>query len=432
MPKNRHKMPRKVAIPVALAGVAALGWTSIGLPGWADEGAKQPSGGTQVSSATAPPVACDQKDSGGKGWYQPVYVHTAGRDNSAKAIPKIQHIMWSSDQVFEASAQRFGNGDSRRLRFVQDEACRVKVMSVAVDGLSGRPSFKDTRKKAQAAVAAAIAKSDRATRERFKRTRPVYFYDNGARGCGVGAGPGAQARANLHKGWAAVSWGCGTVAAVTHELIHNFGVNHCNNNHSQGGDPICRGYDRTPRCNDLMANVVLDCAKDEFRYFDPRPAKGSYLATHPKENVANSPYLIKDQPAKPVDIRLVARNTGKCLDAGAQSTVGQDSCEGGEAQTWRRAIGPTGYLSFTFNGKCLTAPSGSGAATLAACKKGDLRQEWWTPSGRSGGADRYRLVNRASKKDLRVKGLDQNGSGKGKASTPTASEFRMELPKSSG
>ncbi|MFD5390945.1 RICIN domain-containing protein [Streptomyces sp. NPDC127074] len=426
MPKNRHKMPRKVAIPVALAGAAALGWTSIGLPGWADEAARQPSAGSGASQAAAPPVACDQKDSSGKGWYQPVYVHAEGHDNSAKAIPKIQQILWDSDQVFEASAQRFGHGDSRRLRFVQDGQCRIEVMSVSVGDLGGRPAFSTTRKKAQMAVAAQIAKSEQTTRNRFKRTRLVYFFDNGARGCGVGAGPGAKARANLHRGYAAVSWKCGTVAAVTHELIHNFGVSHCDNNHSQGGDPICRGYDKTPRCNDVMANVVLDCAKDEFHYFDPRPAKGSYLATHPGENVANSPYLIKDRPAESAEVRLVAQNTGKCLDS-ARSSVRQESCEAGDAQAWRRSIGADGYLTFTFDGKCLTAASGNAAPALSACEKGDLRQEWWTPSGRSYSADRYRLVNRANKGNLRVPGRTDIKRG-----GQTASEFRMEPVESSG
>ncbi|MFF3767384.1 RICIN domain-containing protein [Streptomyces sp. NPDC001922] len=404
MPRNRHKLPRKTAIPVTLAVVAALGWTSIGMPGWANEEPRQPSAGSAPSSAAAPPVACDDQDSPKKGWYQAVYVHTAGKDNSAKAVPNIQRVMWNSDQVFEASAKRFGQGDSRRLRFVQDKNCRIDVMSVGVEGLPARPSFGATRMKAQAAVAAVMRKADRASRERFKRTRPVYFYDNGARGCGVSTIFKPKGRADLHTGRAAVSWGCATVPAVTHELIHQFGVNHCNNKRDQGGDPICRGYDRTPRCNDTMATVVLDCAKDEFHYFHPRPASGSPLARNPKENVANSPYLITDQPMKPLKMRLANKAGGKCLTADGAGVV-QSTCGTGAEQSWSRAIDKDGYFTFTVKGKCLTAASGDrAAATFAACKAGDGRQQWWMPSGRGSSADRYEMVNRETGRKLKADG----------------------------
>ncbi|MEU3918199.1 RICIN domain-containing protein [Streptomyces sp. NPDC029004] len=399
-------------IPVAMAATAALTWTAVGMPGWASED-KAVKKSQQTGAATTPPVACDQQDSPKKGWYQPVYVHRTNAGDPAKAVKTIRHIMWSADQVFEASAQRFGQGDSRRLRFAQDKDCQIEVMSVAVEGLPAKPTFFETRKKAEAAVAAEVRKGDAAAKQRFKRTRPVYFFDTDAKGCGVATTPKPKRRADLHTGRVAVSWRCATVQAVTHEMIHQFGVSHCDNKHDQGGDPICRGYDRSPRCNDLMANVALDCAKDEFSYFSPRPTAGSILAKRPKENVANSPYLIKDQPAPTMDVRLAGARSGRCLAQGKGDTVAQKDCGSGDGQTWSRSFNKDGYLTLTLksSGECLTAPSGTGggsAATLAKCKPGDQRQQWWMPSGRGHGADVYQVVNRATRKPAGIQGSSRN------------------------
>ncbi|MFC9125520.1 RICIN domain-containing protein [Streptomyces sp. NPDC057099] len=428
MARNKHKATRMAAVPVAMAVAAALGWAAVGMPGWASEEQAEKKS-SSAAATTTPPVACDQQDSSNKGWYQPVYVHRAGKDPAA-GVKSVRHIMWSADQIFEASAKRFGQGDSRRLRFVQDKDCQIDVMSVAVDGLPGRPSFPQARMKAEAAVAAEIRKAPAAVKKRFKRTRPVYFFDTKPRGCGAATTPKARLRSSMFRGRAAVSWGCATVPAVTHEMVHQFGVSHCDNKRDQGGDPICRGYDRTPRCGDLMANVFLDCAKDEFSYFRPRPESGSMLAERPGYNIANSPYLIKDQPAPALEMRLAGKRGGLCLGRGEGDSVVQQDCGSGDKQVWSRAIGKDGYLTVALKGtdKCLTAPSGKSATVLTTCAAGDKRQQWWMPSGRGNGADVYQLVNHETRKPLRI-----DGKGEGASVAPSgrgpAAGFRMLLTK---
>ncbi|MEV6400850.1 RICIN domain-containing protein [Streptomyces sp. NPDC051907] len=417
-----------VAIPTAAAVAAALAWAAVGMPGWASEEPAQQK--PSPAATSTPPVACDQQDNGGKGWYQPIYVHREGA-GSADAVKSIRHIMWSTDQIFEASAKRFGQGDSRRLRFVQDKDCQIEVMSVAVEGLPSKPSFVQTRMKAEKAVQAEMRKASAEAKKRFKRTRPVYFYDTSPRGCGVATTPSKTSRSGLFKGRAAVSWNCATVPAVSHEMVHQFGVNHCDNKKDQGGDPICRGRDRTPRCGDLMANIVLDCAKDEFSYFNPRPEAGSQLAKWPKENVANSPYLIKNQPAPALEMRLAGQRGGLCLTAGKEAKVVQQDCATGDEQVWSRSIDKEGYLTLTqkSTGKCLTVPQGKGgaAAELADCKPGDERQQWWMPSGRGNQADVYKLVSSATRKAAGVDGGSEGASLIGSGGKSTG--FRIQLTK---
>lgn len=419
MPKKQHRATKRVFLPTAVSVVAALSYAAVGMPGWASQTNSAP-------RAAVEPVACDHQDASGKGWYQAVYVHRA-RDKeqvSAAKADAVRQVMWQVDQVFDASARRFGQDDSRRLRFVQDGNCRMDVLDVPVDNLPGRPTLGMARKAAQAVITSR-GNSDAATRKRLKRTRMVFFVDAHARGCGVAATPRPQRRADLHTGWAAVSWGCATQQAVIHEMVHQFGVSHCDNRKDQGSDPICRGYDKTPRCNDLMAAQVLDCAKDEFAYFSPRPQPGSPLAKKPSTNVANSPYLIKDQPTPALSVRL-ARG-GQCLAAGEGHAVALSSCDGQE-RTWKRDIAKDGYFTLALGDKgCLGVPeSGSGGrVALVACKEGDLRQEWWMPGGRNAGAARYQILNRQTGQALRVPKGDRPGGGLSIGSRSGGSTFVM-------
>ncbi|MEV6007847.1 hypothetical protein AB0M29_13645 [Streptomyces sp. NPDC051976] len=402
MPKNRHKATKRVVLPAALACAAALVWAAIGVPGWAGQPVHGPAAAVPAHgpAAAVEPVACDQKDSPDKGWYRPVYVHRADKESAPGAVEIVRKVMWDVDQVFDASARRLG-GESRRLRFVQDARCRIEVMSVAVDGLPARPSFGQARKAAQAAIAAEVRKADPATRQRERRIRNVLFLDTSPRGCGVGPVPSPTHRADLHNGWASVSWGCATQPAVTHELIHQFGVTHCDNRKDQGADPICRGYDKTPRCDELNANQVLDCPKDEFAYFDPRPAPGSPLAEKPSTNVANSPYLIKDQPTPSLKVRMVVSGSGLCLAAADSSMVKRTSCDGA-GLTWERTINDQGYFTLSSGGKCLAqAKSPDRNPRLIACAPGDSGQDWWMSPGRGAAAEQYKVVNRATRQALR-------------------------------
>ncbi|MFF2040726.1 RICIN domain-containing protein [Kitasatospora sp. NPDC058170] len=427
MRKNRHRAPLAIGVPLALATLAAASWATVGLPGWADE---QPGRAADSAPAT-PPIACDTTDASGKGWYQAVYVHRAGSRPRADAVDAIRTTLWNVDQAFEASAQRFGQGDSRRPRFAQEAGCQAQVLTVGVDGADGTYKVGQVRTKAKALAEARLKEAGGADRARVGRTRFIYFVDTGqATGCGVASVPAAKRRADLHTGWIAVNWNCLGEAALSHEMIHNFGVTHCDNDHGQGNDPICRGYDKSPRCDDIMGGVVLDCAKDEFAYFSPRPAAGSRLAQHPEENVANSPYLIKDQPAAALDATLVGRADGQCLTAdGDGASVVQRPCAPGDAQVWRRSVGPDGYLTIRHpaDGRCLTMPA-EGAPGLADCKPGDAHQEWWMPSAR--GADRMfgNLRNRATSAVLKLRGDGKQKNAPAEragAGTSPAAQFRV-------
>lgn len=393
--KNRHRSSRwKFLAPGGAAAVTlALLWSAMGMPGWADEAAKSPS--PQASAAPVGAVACDDgKDGDGKGRFQAVYVTRSGETPRADGPASVRHILWDIDQNFEASAKRYAGYDaSARPRFVQDENCRPKVMHVEVDGLGEKHAMSDAREAARKEVEAKTGA------KWWDTHRTLYFYDTGKPdGCGTGGMPNPDQRSSgSGDRWAEVSWDCAGEGAMTHEMVHSFGVSHCDEDKSQGNDPICRGYDSTPRCAGPRSGSVLDCGRDEFTYFDPRPAKGSRLATHPKENVYNSPYLMKDRPARPVAARIVAQGGEKCLAVGKDGRSVVSSACGGQGQEWTRSIGGRGFFVFKNGGKCLTRTAEG--PELAACSAGSPRQHWWPSSSQGDSKTGYQFVNGSAKAD---------------------------------
>ncbi|MCQ4214152.1 RICIN domain-containing protein [Streptomyces longispororuber] len=393
---------------MAVAAVVALVWTLIGLPGWADE----PAAPVRATGAT-PPVACDDEDSPDKGWFQVLYVHRAGEDHTEETRSTIRTAMWDVDQIFEASARRFGHGDSRRLRFVQTADCQVDVKSVSLEGIEANPTLGSLAGRALDAFHKDEGRDETAAQAWSKRHRPVMFMDvSGVDGCGLGTVTSPDSRATLHGGNSWMSWGCSGVGVVSHEVVHAFGTTHCDDTDTQGNDPICRGTDKTPRCDDVLSGVVLDCAKDEFAYFDPRPAAGTRLAEHPDENIARSPFLIKDQPAPAVTARLRNQASGLCLVPGDGDAVVQGDCDG--APAWRRTIGDEGYERFALvgSGRCLTMPSrrtyADGdekekvPAVLRPCGAGDDRQDWWAEGSWGPAKDHYELISRATRERVQI------------------------------
>ncbi|MFD3418862.1 RICIN domain-containing protein [Streptomyces decoyicus] len=428
----RHRTKRTHLIALLLAIAAALGWSTVSLPGWANDDA--PTAKANPQRRSPQPLSCDQQDSPDKGWYQAVYVHRAGNSPRPGAAKHIRQVLWNIDQIFEASARRFGKKDSRRLRLIQDSSCQAKVIILPVSGLPATlPDFAASHKAADAAIAKKADQMSDEDQERFKRTRILYFFDTGVPKCGVGSTPGPKGRANLHTGTAAVSWKCANDGALSHEMIHQFGVTHCDERKDQGNDPICRKYDKTPRCNDILAPVVLDCTKDEFAYFSPRPAPRSALAKRPGENAANSPYLIKNDPAPPVDARLVSTRTAECLGVGGAHEAIHQTCKDNDTHTWRRTIDDQGFLTLEHraSGKCLAAPAKSAPSTQTAvrvesCAPKASRQQWWMSPTESA-ADEYLLVNRSTGQRLQVPGsAGAPGRVLQAATGGTAVIFRME------
>ncbi|WP_147266820.1 ricin-type beta-trefoil lectin domain protein [Streptomyces diacarni] len=400
-----HRARRwKFIVPGGGAAVAlALVWSAMGMPGWADESTPRTAAEVADAVETAPmgAVACDDGEDGdGKGRYQAVYVHRQGAAPREGGPQAVRQVLWDIDQTFEASAKRYaGDDESRRPRFVQDEECRPAVLSVEVTGLGEKHSMQQARDAARSVVEKELTRrlgGEARFAEWEKTHRELFFYDTGEPdGCGTAGTPSPESRATLHGGWAEVSWGCASESALTHEMVHQFGVSHCDEDKAQGNDPICRGYDETPRCDGPRAASVLDCGLDGFAYFHPRPAKGSYLATHPEENVARSPYLMKNRQARAVKARLVDADGGKCLTArGAQSSkLGLAAC-GGDGQTWVREIGGRGYFKFKLGERCLEKRDG-GRAVLADCAAGKSAQHWWVNANVGDRLDGYHLVHRS-------------------------------------
>ncbi|MFJ8045706.1 LPXTG cell wall anchor domain-containing protein [Kitasatospora sp. NPDC096147] len=421
---NARPRPRNgLTVPAAIAAVLALTGAVTTTPAWAAPVLATPAAPPAAAPATTvPTVACESQDSPDKGWIQVFYVHREGRSRFGELREGIQRIAWDVDQTFDASARRFGQNDSRRLRFVQTPDCRIEVTPIALAGLPDTLALGKVGEAVEKAVRSQVAKGDDRW---FQRHKPLYFVDvEGADGCGIGGGSDAG---GLGDGFGMTTLDCWGEAAMTHELIHGFGISHCDENHEQGNDPICRGYDPTPRCDDVLAGFVLDCRKDEFAYFDPRPAPGSVLDREPGRNVANSAYLIRSQPTPALDVRLLNLSTGACLTA-----AGPDrAC--GPAETWQRTVRADGYLRFELKGTgtCLTAPATDPkGAALAACNDGDQRQNWWVEDGYGPLKDHLQLINRATTE--RIAGGGDSGSYKllpAGAPVPSAAPTPNAAPK---
>jgi LPXTG-motif cell wall-anchored protein len=340
-------------------------------------------------------VACDHKDAPDKGWVQIFYVYRTGADHFDQQRDTIKRWVWDMDQLYEASARRFGQGDSRRLRFVQDADCQIAVTPIGLSDLPAQIGLGDARGHADNVVRDQIAKGDGSY---FARHKTVYLFDvDGIGDCGLGGGLNTG---GLGGGFAAVSAYCFGEAALEHELGHSFGLNHCNEDHTQGNDPMCRGYDATPRCDDVMSYVFLDCQKDEYSYFNPHPAPGTQLAKDPGSNLANSAYLIKDQPVPPLEAQLVDINDGKCLTSGGTGQPAVDKpC--GNGNLWRRTIANDGYFTLELEGTglCLSStPTDTKTLMLSKCAANDDQQHWWMDDAPDGAAqDYYSLVNKATK-----------------------------------
>jgi LPXTG-motif cell wall-anchored protein len=350
--------------------------------------ADQPAGAVPA----VPPVACDAKDSPGKGWIQVFYVYRVGQNRFDELRGSVQRLAWDVDQTFDASARRLGHGDSRRLRLVQSKDCRIEVTPI---GLTGLLASTDTATVGAAVRKAVLTQVAHGAVGWFTRHKPLYYVDiAGASGCGIGGGsePGG-----LGEGFGMATFSCWDNYAMTHELIHGFGIPHCSADHAEGNDPMCRDSDPTPRCTDVLSNFALDCPGDDFAYFDPRPAPHSALAADRDRNIADSAYLIKDQPTPPMDVRMVGLSTGRCLAAAGPD----EPCSA--ATTWHRTIGDDGYLRLEAKGtgRCLaSSPSDPKGVTMAACDKGDESQDWWMADGIGPRKAGLQLINRTARRRM--------------------------------
>ncbi|WP_290060998.1 hypothetical protein [Amycolatopsis solani] len=239
---------------------------------------------TAGSAAVGAAAACRYDDSGTKR-VQAIYVRsTSDADRYAEMAPKIDSMAKSVSFAVDTSAIR--TGGARRVRFVLNADCSVNVANVAL------PSPVDIN-------------NDRAVADSLK----ARGYDSTDRKFVVFAQTGAYC-GNTFDGtfttgpsWAMLGSGCWEWNAAGHELLHALGAVSPNAPHGTPGshcwdDPDIMCYDDDDKPNtyplqDLCPKSVeddsVDCNNDD--YFNTDPAAGTWLANHPNNNVATSPFL---------------------------------------------------------------------------------------------------------------------------------------------
>lgn len=243
---------------------------------------------TSAVAASRSQFACDAEDSPDKGWVLPIYVYQPEQDKYDADLGALLNAIWETDQTFDASAQRFEI--SRRIRFLQDGDCRPVVAKLPF--VKGR-----NRAEMSKALGENLAAQPALVRKLWptNRVKPLFSVrDNDITNSCTGGG----ADAGLSNGGAILPRWCWGEAGLTHELLHTFGLSHCNNDPKNGDDPLCRNSGSKPECkSDAASNYHLDsCRIDDFRYFEPTPVRQPPLAKN--WNVAFSPYLIPG-PAEP-------------------------------------------------------------------------------------------------------------------------------------
>ncbi|MER7369242.1 ricin-type beta-trefoil lectin domain protein [Nonomuraea wenchangensis] len=349
---------------------------------------------TEAAPAARSPFACDGADAGDKGWVLPIYVHQPGQDAWEADSAALLNTLWETDQTVDSSAERFGI--SRRLRVVQDAGCRPVVAKLPFTKGRNRAEMGKAMEENLDSQPAQVR-----TLWKANRVKPLYFVrDNEITDSCTGGG----ANAGMSGGNVILPRWCWSEAGLTHELIHSFGLSHCDGGGVNGNDPVCRDMGTRKECtSDLAANYHLDsCRIDDFRYFEPTPVKQPALEK--VRNVAFSPYLIQDQPSPVWQFRVKAVDGGRCLDGSATQVV-QRTCTNGAAQTWQRAIDGDGYLTIrnAATGRCLAIAD---TVVTAACVKKDKSQQWLPQASQ----DKTNFANRAGGKKLSVKDNRDGGA----------------------
>lgn len=256
---------------------------------------------------------------------QPVFVHRLGqksRFNRFRVV--LKRSMALTTGIVERSS-----GAQRTVRWVHDAACQPVVWQVGVPARYTHDLV-------------SLRRYLTAADSRFRATSRVYslWVDSttSPRWSGLG---GDRWSATWSSSW-------GFVWVDAHEMIHAFGAVHADAPHATGKGHCYDGYDvmcysdggatwrKVTVCPRAEDQYRLDCRDDD--YFAVTPREGSWLARHPRANIANSRFLaqvaprpLPVEPAAPTGVRRDAFNVrwytvpGVRYDVGALDTDGSIS-----------------------------------------------------------------------------------------------------------
>ncbi len=219
---------------------------------------------------------------------QPVFVYRKGsksRYNNFRVI--MQRSTYLTTGIFERSS-----GTTRTVRWVHDAACQPVHWQVAV------PASKTHHLQS---LRQYLTRHD----PRFRRTDRVYslWVDSTTSPTWSGLG-GDRWSATWSSSW-------GFVWVDAHELVHALGALRSDAPHATGKGHCYDGYDvmcykdggpgwqKFTACPWPSSQYRLDCGDDD--YFAVKPRKGSWLARHPRANVARSRFVAK-VPARALSV----------------------------------------------------------------------------------------------------------------------------------
>lgn len=223
---------------------------------------------------------------------QLMYVRPSGApDNYQTFASVIRRIATEADALFDLSAHK--TGGHRHIKFVQDEAGQLDVLSVELPA--------GTIPKTMAQMMTDLGHAD-------PNRKYVLFVDASHAGsCGYATSyvdnrPGSDNLNNTLTGHAVLGLGCWNAHTMAHEVVHLLGGvqpdspngtwgRHCTDEH----DLMCFSdppfYPRLTYPCPMGQGSMLDCGNDDYFHTSPEP--GSYLAEH--WNVANSEHLTDDE-----------------------------------------------------------------------------------------------------------------------------------------
>lgn len=253
---------------------------------------------------------------------QPVFVYRAGQPNRFVEFSAVlRRSTYLTSGIFERSSQ-----GQRSVRWVHDAACQPVIWQVAVPSPY---TYNLVRLRSY------LTRTD----PRFRRSDRVFTLWVDARTGESWSGLGGNR-------WSA-TWtsSFGFVWVDTHEFVHALGAVNGGAPHSTGKGHCWDGFDvmcytdggkpwpNRRVCTSPVDPYRLDCGQDDYFAINPRP--GTWLARHPRYNVANSRFLARTSPvplpslpANPVNVTRTATSVDWDAVAGMRYDVGYEGFSG--------------------------------------------------------------------------------------------------------